>query len=326
MSLRVERMPVTDLPQDRARRALDVMTKGAVFETLVESALVGLAAADLETRFLRVNPAYSRLVGREPEDLVGVSFHEVTHSDDTHAEQSGVEGLLAGESETIRSELRLVRPDGRVSWVLHGTTLVRDSAERPAWFALSAQDITDRKRAEEELRALSSELAQRALHDSLTGLANRSKLLDRLRLAQARALRSGGRVGLLFCDLDGFKAVNDTWGHAAGDEVLVSVAARLLGVVRPSDTVARLGGDEFVVLIDPAPDPETLDLLSRRLEDAVVQPVQVGGATVVPGMSIGAHLASPRGADGCAAPVEAILHAADEAMYGVKRARRKRAS
>jgi diguanylate cyclase (GGDEF)-like protein/PAS domain S-box-containing protein len=312
----------------RGRRTLEVMTRGSaddVFETLVESAVVGLAAADLDRQLVRVNGAYARLLGREPWDLVGVSFPELTHLDDADAERSRVDALLAGEAETLRSEMRLVAADGRDTWVLHGITLVRDADGQPAWFALSAQDITERKNAEEEMRALSSELALRALHDSLTGLANRAKLLDRLRLAQARALRAGSRVGLLFCDLDGFKSVNDTYGHGAGDDVLRAVAERLTSVVRPSDTVARLGGDEFVVLIDPAPEEDTLDHLARRLEEAVRQPVDVGPVTVVPGVSIGRFLAPPRDAAGLPAAVEDILRGADEAMYAVKR-RRRRAS
>jgi diguanylate cyclase (GGDEF)-like protein/PAS domain S-box-containing protein len=317
-----------DRPSGGARRTLEVMTEGTaddVFETLVESAVVGLAAADLTGRLVRVNAAYARILGREPWDLVGESFEGLTHLDDADAERSRVDALLAGETETIRSELRLVAAGGRDTWVLHGVTLVRDAQGEPAWFALSAQDITERKRAEEEMRALSDELARRALHDSLTGLANRAKLLDRLRLAQARALRGGVRVGLLFCDLDDFKAVNDTHGHAVGDQVLVAVAQRLSSAVRPSDTVARLGGDEFVVLIDPAPEEETLDHLVRRLEEAVVQPVDLGALTVVPGVSIGRHLTSPRGEDGAPVPVEAILQGADTAMYAVKRQRRGRA-
>ena len=305
-----------------ARRTLEVMTEGTagdVFETLVESAVVGLAAADLSTRLVRVNAAYARLLGRAPEDLVGVALAALTHPDDVDSERRRVEALLDGEAETLRSELRHVGPGGGVTWVLHGITLVRDDEGDPAWFALSAQDITDRKRAEEELRALSVELAHRAMHDPLTGLANRALLLDRVRLAQARALRSDADLALLFCDLDGFKAVNDTHGHAVGDAVLTAVARRLADAVRPTDTVARVGGDEFVVLLDPAPDAAALAGLVGRIERSVARPVPAAGRGVVPALSVGPLLAAPRDADGLPSTVESLLRRADEAMYGEKR-------
>jgi diguanylate cyclase (GGDEF)-like protein/PAS domain S-box-containing protein len=308
-----------------SRRSLEVMTLGAtgdVFETLVESAVVGLAAADMQTRLLRVNAAYARLLGRPPEDLVGVSLADLVHADDLAAEQHRVELLMTGEAETLRSELRHVAPDGRVTWVLHGITLVRDTGGQPAWFAVSAQDITERRRAEEDLRAATEELAHRVMHDPLTGLPNRMLLRDRLTLAQARAQRSHSRVAMLFCDLDGFKAVNDLHGHGVGDFVLVEVARRLTGAVRPTDTVARLGGDEFVVLLDPAPDEQGVAVLAARVEAAVALPLSAEGTTLSPAVSVGWHLAPSHEEDGVPLPIEVLLRRADEAMYDVKRRRR----
>jgi diguanylate cyclase (GGDEF)-like protein/PAS domain S-box-containing protein len=161
-----------------------------------------------------------------------------------------------------------------------------------------------RRREEERMR-------HDAMHDPLTGLPNRALLLDRLRHALARTEREGGDTGVLFVDLDAFKAVNDRHGHAAGDAVLVGVADRLRGAVRPADTVTRLGGDEFVVLCDRVDRPGLLALASR-LERAVRRPLQVAGAEGPVTASIG--MALGRG------DADALLAAADAAVYRAKAA------
>ena len=190
------------------------------------------------------------------------------------------------------------------------------------WFALSAQDITAQKRVEQNLHDLTAALTERAVRDPLTGLANRTLLEERLRGALARDARTGSRTGLLFLDLDGFKAVNDRHGHAVGDAVLRQVAQRLLRTVRPSDTVARLGGDEFVVLVEGLTD-EGLEPLGGRLDAALRAPVDVApepggtGLTVSVGVSVGTATSSGGDADAAG-----LLARADAAMYAVKRGRR----
>lgn len=157
--------------------------------------------------------------------------------------------------------------------------------------------------------------AHEATHDGLTGLGNRALLLDRAAVALARRRRHGDDVAVLFLDLDGFKTINDTQGHAAGDIVLAAVATRLLANVRRTDTVARLGGDEYVVLCEGA-RPGDVDALARRLEAAVSEPVPFGSHLAVVGASIGVAWAS----DGDTA--DTLLARADAAMYAVKRASR----
>jgi diguanylate cyclase (GGDEF)-like protein len=160
-----------------------------------------------------------------------------------------------------------------------------------------------------------------ALHDALTGLANRVALADRLDQALARHRRSGDGVGLLFCDLDGFKTVNDRFGHDAGDGVLTEIAGRIVECTRDADTVARYGGDEFVVLVEGVHDRESLEVLARRIADAVVEPVAVGGTTVRVGASLGIAMAGDDGAE-----PEVVLARADAAMYRTKLARRSGAA
>jgi diguanylate cyclase (GGDEF)-like protein/PAS domain S-box-containing protein len=293
-----------------ARATMEVLAASPdVFATFFEQARIGLALADLSGRYVRVNQTYAELVGREPEDLVGAALTAVLHPDDRSGDDAPAR-LLSGREPALQTEERYLHAEGRVRWVLHGVTVVPGPDGRPAWFAVSAQDITERRRAEQDLRDLAAVLSERAVRDPLTGLANRVLLEERLRAALARDARSGRGTGLLFLDLDGFKEVNDRHGHDAGDAVLQAVAGRLTAAVRPSDTVARLGGDEFVVLVEGA-EPGDVDPLVARLRVAVRRPVQlpdVGSVTV--GVSIGAAWCR-RGE--CDAP--ALLRRADEAMY-----------
>ena len=306
-----------DRSQDRvalARRTMQALvTSPDVFETFFDQAQIGLALADLSTRYVRVNHHYAELLGRAPEDLVGVPFSELLHPDERDGDDSRIRRLLEGSESGLSVEERYAGPDGKTLWVLHGIATVPDATGAPAWFAVSAQDITERRRAEEELRRLTATLAERAVRDPLTGLANRTLLEERLRAVLSRDVRSGQSTAVLFLDLDGFKAVNDRHGHTVGDLVLRSVAARLSAAVRPSDTVARLGGDEFVLLVEGASQDSAAELLAR-LRREVEQPI--GTLNLRVGVSIGVAL-SVRGE---AEPV-ALLAAADRDMYAAKRAR-----
>ncbi len=172
------------------------------------------------------------------------------------------------------------------------------------------------RQVDEQMAALQEkqrELDHLAGHDSLTGLPNRRLFMDRLEHALARARRSGLGVSLLFIDLDRFKEINDRFGHAAGDQVLRSAAARMGMVVRESDTVARLGGDEFVILLDAVPDDAVSATIASKLSAALAQPIAVGDATLVVGCSIGISHA-PR--DGITP--DTMIAAADRAMYRAK--------
>src|SRR2546423_14754712 len=164
----------------------------------------------------------------------------------------------------------------------------------------------------------------RALHDPLTGLANRGLLMEQLAQALARARRRPGSVSVLFLDLDRFKVVNDSLGHAVGDDLLVEVARRLEGVMRSADTVARLGGDEFVVLVEDVVRVDEAVARARRLRAAIAAPIPVaGGQKVVLTASVGIA-ASTEGADGVAATPSSLLWDADVAMYRAKDAGRDR--
>jgi diguanylate cyclase (GGDEF)-like protein/PAS domain S-box-containing protein len=280
-----------------------------VFEEFFVSARIGLALADLSGCYVRVNSTYAELVGQAPEDLVGVPLADVV----ADAALSHLAALASGETDAVQSEQSYARGDGSAVWVLHGVATVAGPDGAPAWYAVSAQDITERRRAEQELRELTASLTEQAVRDPLTGLANRSLFEERLRGALSRDARSGGATGVLFLDLDGFKDVNDRYGHGVGDAVLRVVAERLRSAVRPADTVARLGGDEFVVLVDTATDAG-MNTLVDRLKAAVEEPLHVRGVDLVVGVSVGLAVAR----DGAADPAS-LVSRADAGMYEAKR-------
>jgi diguanylate cyclase (GGDEF)-like protein len=164
------------------------------------------------------------------------------------------------------------------------------------------------------LRTIQARFAYAATHDRLTGLANRALVLDRLAAALTEAKPGRDRVAVFYCDLDHFKAVNDTHGHAAGDQLLAEVARRLELTAREQDTVGRLGGDEFVVVAYPVPSAAEAADIAARLMRAVRQPLELAGAQVSPAASIGAALSAP------GTVADQLLADADRAMYAAKAA------
>jgi diguanylate cyclase (GGDEF)-like protein/PAS domain S-box-containing protein len=302
--------PVPSDARARAARAtIESLTANRdVFETFFDSARIGLALADLTGRYVRVNHTYAELVGQEPMDLIGVPLGAVLGE---HEPQLAL--LLGGQTDTAKTEQQYVLVDGTARWLMHGVAAVRDASGASAWYAVSAQDITERRKAEQNLREMTAKLTEQAVRDPLTGLANRALLEERLRKALSRDARSGESTGALFLDLDGFKAVNDRHGHAVGDTVLRTIADRLVAAVRPSDTVARMGGDEFVVLVESASEA-ALQVLVQRLGTEVSRPIVVGHLTLEVGVSIGLALSAAGEAD-----PHGLLAQADARMYDAKR-------
>jgi diguanylate cyclase (GGDEF)-like protein/PAS domain S-box-containing protein len=259
------------------------------------------------------------LLGHRPEDVIalgGEVASALVHPDDVdrvHAVDAAA--CLVGDGEVRKLRLRALHSDGSYRWISRRVTPFARAADGTVTQLLGvARDVTENVALEERLAAA-------ALHDPLTGLPNRRLLTDRLGIALRRSARAP--VPVLFCDLDGFKHVNDTAGHAAGDVVLRTTATRLLGVLRPQDTVARVGGDEFVCVLDAAPHAMPTDLsatevrreahdVAHRIVTAVAEPVEIDGVAFRVSVSIGMTFA--RAGD----DPEATLRDADRAMYRAK--------
>ncbi len=284
---------------DEALRASE-----ARFRLLSETAADLVLLFDGEGKVVYASPSSVDLVGFKPHELVGRSTAELVHPDD-FGELIRLSRRSTRNGQ-FNSEVRLLKADGTYVWVANSTSTVVDpDTGRALEFRASVRDITDRKRLE-------AELERQALHDPLTGLGNRILLQSRLDVA-AGGRAVSGNITVLLVDLDGFKAVNDTYGHAIGDEVLRVIAARLRSLTRPNDTLARTGGDEFVLLC-PDTNGVAAIAIGERIVRAVNEPLVTNGITIHLGASVGAaHQAGP-GAD-----PDWLLIEADHAMYAAKR-------
>jgi diguanylate cyclase (GGDEF)-like protein/PAS domain S-box-containing protein len=283
---------------DRVRRDAE-----ARFETVFEQAGIGCVIVGLDGIPTRVNPAVCALLGRSAEQLVGQSWADYNHPDEAPLVDAVLARLAAGV-DTYEDERRYVRPDGSEVWASIHVTLVRDEAGEPGYLVAQLADITDRKNLE-------SELTHRALHDSLTGLPNRALLTDRMVHSLAGSRRRGAQFGVMLVDVDRFKSVNDSLGHAAGDALLRQVADRISAAIRPDDTVARLGGDEFVIVCDHVSIAEIRKIAVRALE-TLSQPCLLDGHEVNVTASLGIALADEESTP------ETLLRGADAAMYLAK--------
>lgn len=293
------------------------------FRLAFEHAPIGKAIVGLDGLFREVNPALCRLTGYPSHRLRALTFQEITHPGDLAADVTQRDQLLLGEINSYSVEKRYYTASGDLVWVLLTVSLVRADDGDPLYFIAQVQDISDRKTSESavaEANALRAALLeQAATHDDLTGLPNRrlveqqlSSLLDP---SERRAATHG--VAVLYCDLDGFKAVNDEHGHHAGDDLLREVADRLTAGARSRDTVGRLGGDEFVVLVRTRAGEDVqavTAVVARRICAALAAPFS--GPRLAEPITVSIGIALPE------SDVDAVglLHHADAAMYKVKRA------
>jgi diguanylate cyclase (GGDEF)-like protein/PAS domain S-box-containing protein len=262
-------------------------------------------------KFGRVNVATERLTGYRNEELVGMTIAQIIAPDRLESSNASLERALAGE--TIEFDSVVLRKDGtRCETLVHAMPMIADGRVYGAFAFI--KDVSLQRELERRNAELQRKLQEIAFHDALTGLANRSLLEEHVERAISRARRSGELLAVHYIDLDGFKPVNDQYGHAAGDEVLCEVARRFNRAVRDGDVVARIGGDEFVVLQNGITGDASIRALARRLLRSFHEPIALtNGASVRVGGSLGMAI-FPR--DGARA--EALLQIADADMYRVK--------
>ena len=251
--------------------------------------------------FLRVNPACQKALGYTAEDLKEKSVFEYLHPDDREGTLSAFNDLLTKRSSQP-IVVRFRRKDGQYRYLEVSMAVQNDKL----FFA--ALDVTDREIEKEQLHTL-------AYHDRLTGLPNRALFFDRLHQVIATSSRGKKKAAVMFIDLDGFKAINDTHGHDAGDKVLQTVAQRFAGQVRKADTVARMGGDEFVIILHDVASKNDTVMVARKVLDVVGDAILLdSGEAVRVGASIGISLWPDHGVD-----MDNLLIAADRAMYQSKK-------
>ena len=279
-----------------------------------EIAHLGRFEWDIQGDRVRWSDELFRIFGADPGSFEATyeAYMRRVHPEDRRLAQGGIEETLRSGS-TLASEYRIVLADGSIRWLHSRARLVQDEDGLPLRLLGICQDITTQKSTEAALTRL-------ALQDPLTGLPNRALFLDRLALALRRQDRDSGMVAVLFVDLDRFKAVNDSLGHFAGDELLVAVADRLGKILRPGDTIARLGGDEFAVVCEGIGDCAGAEEIAVRILNTLATPVTVEGQQVIASASIGIAVSEPD------ATPDTMLRDADTAMYEAKDAGRNRFS
>ncbi len=295
------------------RTAQQVAESEERFRAIFENAGAGMNTIDVDGRYLQVNPAFCRFVGYSPDALQALCVEDLTHPDDLEMTRDVFDEVRRGERLFVDYEKRFLHSSGEVVWGYVTTAWMLDAEGRPHYGIGLVQDISQRKLAETRLLENEERFKYLAHHDSLTGLPNRLLFSDRLQHAMNKARRTGGLLALLFFDLDRFKAINDSHGHEAGDQVLQAVAKRLLALVREADTVARIGGDEFIVLLEDVQTMKNVAILADKILTTLAEPLSVCGHPFTITSSIGISLFPTDGEDG-----NTLIKRADDAMFRAK--------
>jgi len=301
-----------------ARHVRELEASERRFHSAFTHASIGMALLAFDGRVLQANDALCTLLGRERGELVGQRFQTLAHEADRAALDERLGLVNEREFEGFALEMRCRHRDGHAVWVSTHSSFFSEPGSGEPCLILQVQDITARRKAEEDLHHL-------AFHDSLTGLPNRRRFHEILgqtvaaHAASSAAREPGNGYAVMFLDFDRFKLINDSLGHDAGDAFLVQVAQRIVDHLRPHDVVARLGGDEFAVLARHVDEERTVVLLAERLMDALRRPFFVAGTELMTSASIGITFSALGYTS-----AEAVLRDADIAMYKAKGAGKAR--
>ncbi len=279
----------------------------ARFRAVFEGAALGIGIADMDGTVLDVNDALTRMFGGSEERLRSRNVLDWARPEEHPEAWHMLQELMNGRREHYRVERSYPRDDGTMLWTSLTVSLLRDASGEPRYMLAMAEDVSER-------RLLNLRLRYQATHDALTDLPNRSLFFERLEQALDRGGSGPARIGLCYLDLDGFKAVNDSLGHAVGDQLLIAVAERLQSCASgPGQMLARIGGDEFVALVTDPPEPRAVTELAERALQALSAPVEVGGRELLVRASIGVVEGSTRHLTSAE-----VLRSADITMYRAK--------
>lgn len=301
----------------RRRSAADALRASeSLFRATFHQAATGIAHVAPDGSILRGNEKFCSMLGYTQDELRGLSLLDLSDVDGRDEARKFLEHRLSAGLPLLAPELEKTyrRKDGSLLWVSEALGLVRGVRGEPDFLVAVTQDITARKE-------LQSRLSRDALHDALTGLPNRVMFQDRLARVLESARRHGRLAAVLYVDLDGFKAVNDSRGHAAGDLLLQQVARRLEGCVRAEDTVSRLGGDEFGIVLATMAHEHDCERVADKVIKTLSEPFEVEHQTVQISASVGAALFPLHGDD-----TAALVAHADLSMFAAKREGKNRFS
>jgi diguanylate cyclase (GGDEF)-like protein/PAS domain S-box-containing protein len=282
------------------------------FRLAFEHNMAPMLFSDLGDCVIAVNDSFCRMVGFTREELMGHDSKQFTYPDDVGITEETLTRLSSEQIDQVRYVKRYLRKDGRIIISEVSRSPARDPSGKILYFVSSERDIT-------EERTLAEQLSHQALHDSLTGLANRALFEDRLNMAHARLARQGGYGAVLLLDLDDFKGVNDAHGHLVGDQLLTGLARRFEFVTRASDTLSRFGGDEFLYLAEGLESASEAEEVANRLIDVLAEPFTINGLNLEQHASIGIVVFDGKGEDS-----SELIQRADVALYEAKRQNRGR--
>ncbi len=261
--------------------ALSTDSKAASHGTF-DNAAIGMAVVSMDGSWLQVNESLCKLLGYSEQELRATSFQRLTHPEDLRHVQSYIQRVLEGYIQSHEQEKRYIHEQGHTVWVQWHVSLLKDSETGTKRLFFQVQDISDRKKAEEKLT-----------QDTLTGLPNRARFYDLLKLRVARKqLNQDGQCAVLLLDVDRFKLVNDSLGNASADQLLIQIAQRVKTCMRQGDILARVGGDEFAVLLDDVSGEEEASSVATRIQQALAISFNLLGQEVYTTLSIGIALAS----------------------------------
>jgi len=281
------------------------------FRGAFETAAMGMALVGLAGEWMEVNQALLDMLQYQEEELLKLTFQDITHPEDLSLDMEHLTALTAGKIRSYQMEKRYFRKDGSILWIYLSVSMVTDSNGDPVHYVSQIEDITDRKE-------LQRQVLHQSTHDELTGLPNRRLLYDRLTRTLSMSRRYKRPFALMYIDVDHFKQVNDEYGHDVGDELLKWLASKLGGCVRTSDTLARQGGDEFVLMLAEISAPEDAALVAQKMFHVIREKFDDGRIQLQASLSIGIAIYDPQSPDS----VEDLLRKADVALYRVKRAGR----
>ncbi len=282
------------------------------FSSAFEYAANGMALVGLDGRMLKVNHALCVMLGYARDELLAMRQAEFTLPEDQALGQVHRQRLLQGEINAYQVEKRFLTTSGQCIWVLLSVSLVRGESGEALYFIAQIENITARKQLERELHLM-------ATTDHLTGISNRRDFLARAEHELRRCRRQGSVLAFLMADIDNFKAINDTWGHAVGDDVIKAMVEASRAVLRTTDLFGRLGGEEFGIIL-PDVDREAARFIAERVRAAVAGvTVGSGQAAIRFTLSVGLAFFSPG-----LAGVEELMRRADAALYQAKTSGRDR--
>jgi diguanylate cyclase (GGDEF)-like protein/PAS domain S-box-containing protein len=293
--------------RDTARHFGELQNSDNRFHSAFTHAAIGMVLVSTDRRILQANQALCSLLEKSEVELIGTELTEIVHPEDVNVLRTNLATLLDGMGTGFTVELRCRHSQGLAVWVLLDGSFFNAGEAEARCLIIQVQDVTARRTAESRLQHI-------ARHDDLTNIPNRGHFLEQLgRAIATRKQQPQHRFAVLFLDFDRFKVINDSLGHGAGDELLVTLARRIQSLLRGPDVVARLGGDEFAILVENLHSDQDVIDLAERLQRALRQPIRLGTAEVSTSVSIGITT-SAFSYDG----PEDVMRDADIAMYRAK--------